>query len=209
LKILAVGAHPDDIEIGCAGTLKKYAQQGHDVYLYVLTAGSQGGNPKTRKKEQENAARFLGAKKVFWGNFSDTELQPNKKIITSVEEVINEINPDEVYVNYYEDSHQDHRALAQCVISATRYIKRVLFYEDYTSLNFNPDIFVDIKDVLDEKIRVLKAHDSQVSRAYPTGLDMVESIRATANFRGFQGKVEYAEGFKAFRYLKIIGHNEI
>jgi LmbE family N-acetylglucosaminyl deacetylase len=80
----------------------------------------------------------------------------------------------------------------------------VLFYEDYTSLDFNPEIFVDIAAVLADKIEAVKQHRSQVDRTHPGGLDMLESVRAVANFRGFQGKVQYAEGFKPLRYLKFI-----
>ena len=78
--------------------------------------------------------------------------------------------------------------MARCVISATRYITRVLFYEDYTSGNFEPDVFVDIGDVLEKKIALLQAHRSQVTKSYPTNLDIIESVKAIANFRGFQGK---------------------
>ena len=202
MNILAIGAHPDDIELGCAGTLLKYAQGGHHIYLYVMTDGGAAGDPAVRRKEQEEAAKLMGVRGFFWGDYKDTRLSVDKEIITEIEKVVEEVKPDEVYVNYYEDSHQDHRTLAQCVISATRYIKRVLFYEDYTSINFEPDIFVDIKSVLEEKINVLRAHDSQVTRKYPTELDMLESVTAIAHFRGFQGKVKYAEGFKALRYLK-------
>jgi LmbE family N-acetylglucosaminyl deacetylase len=203
MNILAIGAHPDDIELGCAGTLHKYSRGGHNVYLYVMTEGGQAGDPLCRRREQMKAAAAIGARQVFWGGFQDTQLTVSKEIISAIEAVVRKVRPDEVYVNYHDDSHQDHRALAQCVISATRYIKRVLFYEDYTSLNFEPDIFVDIKEVLEKKIRILKIHRSQVFRDYPTELNMIESVRAIANFRGFQGKVKYAEGFKALRYLKL------
>lgn len=202
MNILAIGAHPDDIELGCAGTLIKYAKGGHDVYLYVITEGREGGDSSVRRQEQEEAAKRMGATELIWGGYDDTKLTVSKEAIGRIDDIVKRVKPDEVYVNHPDDSHQDHRALAQCVISATRYIKRVLFYEDYTAMNFEPDIFVDIKEVLDEKIHVLKAHDSQVSRDYPTGLNMIESIKAIANFRGFQGKVKYAEGFKALRYLK-------
>lgn len=94
--------------------------------------------------------------------------------------------------------------LAECALAATRYVKRVLFYEDYTSMNFEPDIFVDIEDVLEEKQKIIKVYSSQVDKAYPTKLDMLESVKAIANFRGFQGKVKYAEGFRAFRFLRDV-----
>lgn len=204
MKILALGAHPDDIEYGCGGTFLKFARKGMDIYFMVLTKGEFGGDPETREKEQEEAMKLLGVKKIFWGGYTDTELPSERIVITKIDEVIEEVNPDEVYVNYIEDIHQDHRMLAECTLAATRYVKRVFFYEDYTSINFEPDIFVDIEDVLEEKQKLIEVYSSQVDKAYPTKLDMVESVKAIANFRGFQGKVKYAEGFKAFRFLRDV-----
>jgi len=204
MNILAIGAHPDDIEYGCGGTLIKYAQRGDHVYLLVMTNGALGTKPDIRREEQQEAARLLSAKEVFWGGFQDTELPLGKEVISFVEKITARVNPEEVYVNYFDDTHQDHRTLAHCVVSATRYIKKVLFYEDYTTCNFEPNIFVDIKDVLEKKINLLQAHHSQIAKSYPTNLDIIESVRAIANFRGFQGKVKYAEGFKALRFLKDI-----
>jgi LmbE family N-acetylglucosaminyl deacetylase len=162
------------------------------------------GDSAIRKKEQDAAGKLLGAKEIIYGNYEDTRLPIDRDVISFIEEHVKRIKPDEVYVNYYEDTHQDHKTVAQCVISATRYIKKVLFYEDYTSVNFEPDIFVNIKEVLKEKINLLNAHHSQIDRDYPTELDMLESVKAIANFRGFQGKIKYAEGFKSLRYLKDI-----
>ena len=204
MKILALGAHPDDIEYGCGGTFLKFARKGMDIYFMVLTKGEFGGDPETREKEQEEAMKLLGVKKIFWGGYTDTELPSERIVITKIDEVIEEVKPDEVYVNYIEDIHQDHRMLAECTLAATRYVKRVFFYEDYTSINFEPDIFVDIEDVLEEKQKLIQVYSSQVDKAYPTKLDMVESVKAIANFRGFQGKVKYAEGFKAFRFLRDV-----
>jgi LmbE family N-acetylglucosaminyl deacetylase len=144
----------------------------------------------------------LGVKKIFWAGYTDTELPNERIIITYIDKVIKDVKPDEVYVNYIDDIHQDHRTMAECALAATRYIKKVFFYEDYTSNNFEPDIFVDIEDVLEEKKKLIQVYSSQVAKAYPTKLDMVESVKAIANFRGFQGKVKYAEGFKAFRFLR-------
>ena len=204
MNILALGAHPDDIEYGCGGTFLKFAKKGADIYFMVLTKGEFGGDTEIRQIEQEKAMNLLGVKKIFWGGYIDTELPNERIIITHIDKVIEEVNPDEVYVNYIEDIHQDHRTLAECTLAATRYIKRVFFYEDYTSYNFEPDTFVDIEDVLEEKQKLIQAYSSQVTKSYPTKLDMVESVRATANFRGFQGKVKYAEGFKAFRFLRDV-----
>ncbi|MGB2763547.1 MAG: PIG-L deacetylase family protein [Candidatus Aminicenantaceae bacterium] len=204
MNILALGAHPDDIEYGCGGTFLKFARRGENIYFMVLTKGEFGGDSEVRVKEQEEAKKLLGVKKIFWGGYVDTELPNERIIITRIDEVIEEVKPDEVYVNYIDDIHQDHRTLAECTLAATRYVKRVFFYEDYTSNNFEPDVFVDIEDVLEEKQKLIQVYSSQVSKVYPTKLDMVESVRAAANFRGFQGKIKYAEGFKAFRFLRDV-----
>ena len=205
MNILAIGAHPDDIELGCAGTMMRYARAGHSVFYLIMSDGGRGGEVSTRRSEQESAAQRVGVKKLFWGNAADTEFSVDKGMIAFIEAVCGEVQPDEVYVNFGDDSHQDHRALAKCVLAAARYVPRVLFYEDYTSLNFQPEIFVDITDVIEDKIVVVDCHRSQVDRQHPHRLDMLESIKAVAHFRGFQGKVRYAEGFKPLRYLKLIG----
>ncbi|MFH1683777.1 MAG: PIG-L deacetylase family protein [Candidatus Margulisiibacteriota bacterium] len=204
MNILAIGAHPDDIEFGCGGTLLKYQERGHNIYLLVLTEGSVGGNSGVRKKEQEAAAKFLRAKQVFWGNFNDTELPGGKGLISTIEQVIDQTKPQVVLLNYPNDTHQDHRVAAQAGASATRYIKEVLYYEVPTSQKFDPDIFVDVHDVLDKKLELLKAHSSQVDRTRVANLTILESARSCANFRGYQARVKYAEGFKALRVLKEI-----
>ena len=184
--------------------LLKYAMRNHNIFLLIMTDGREAGDADIRKKEQEKAGKFLGVQKIFWGGYKDTELMLRKEMISVVENVIQEVNPDEIYVNHYDDTHQDHRVLSECIVSAARYNKKVLFYEDFTSRNYQPDIFVDIEEVLNKKIKLLKHHVSQVKKGYPTNWDLVESVKAMANFRGFQGKVKYAEGFKAYRYLKEI-----
>lgn len=205
-NILAIGAHPDDIEFGCGGTLLKYADMGYNIYLLILTMGNVGGDPWIRRKEQEESAEVLNAKKIFWGNFTDTDLPSTNTVISVIEDVINETNPHTILMNYFDDTHQDHRTAAEAAISATRYAKEVLFFEVPSSKNFQPDIFVDIRDVLDKKLELLSSHASQVDRTRVKDLTILESARSCANFRGYQGRVKYAEGFKALRILKEI-HN--
>ena len=204
MNILAIGPHPDDIEFGCGGTLIKYARKGHNVYLLVLTKGGVGGNGELRKKEQEEAAEFMKAKQIFWGNFKDTEIPINNTLISTIEDVINKTKPHIIFFNYIDDTHQDHRVIAQASASATRYIKEALHYEVPTSQNFQPDIFVDIGDVLDKKLELLGIHASQVNKTKVENLTILESARSCAIFRGYQGRIKYAEGFKALRILKEI-----
>jgi len=204
MNILAIAPHPDDIEFGCGGTLLEYTKKGDHIYLLVLTGGEFGGKSTIRKKEQQRSAKFIGAKKIFWGGFIDTELTDNRRLITKIEVVIHEIKPDIVLVNYLEDIHQDHRAAAYAAISATRNIKEVLFYESPTSQHFEPDIFVEITGVIEEKLHLLELHASQVNKTRVKNLTIVESARSCAIFRGYQGRVKFAEGFKGLRILRKI-----
>lgn len=204
MNILAIGPHPDDIEIGCGGTLIKYAQKGHHVYMLVLTDGSFGGDPQVRRQEQEAAAGFIGVKQLFWGNYRDTELMGNRELIHVIDNVIAQVKPDTVFLNFWADVHQDHRAAAQAAVSATRYIKEVLFFEVPSTQHFEPDIFVDIQDVLEKKLELLRKHASQVDRTRVENLSILESAQSVANFRGYQGRVRYAEAFKAVRLLREI-----
>ena len=202
MNILAIGAHPDDIEYGCGGTLLKLnGRQNTNIYFFVATCGELSGSKKVRIKEQRQAADFLGVKKIFWGNFPDTRLNVGRELIERIEAAIEECAPDVIFVNHPDDTHQDHKHIAECTVVASRYCRKVIYYEDYTSRNYEPSLFTDIEDVLDKKVELLKLHESQVGRKYPTGLDIVEGVKAIANFRGFQAKVKYAEGFHAERYL--------
>jgi LmbE family N-acetylglucosaminyl deacetylase len=199
MNILALGAHPDDIEYGCAGTLMKYADRGHHIFLLVLTSGQEGGSKEIRQQEQEAAAEVMKVQKVFWGDYHDTQLPLNKQLIEKIEEVLVEVKPDLILVNYGDDTHQDHRILTQATMSATRYVRNVLFFEVPTTQNFNPQVFVDISDTLDRKFRVLEAHASQVMKTNIEDMYILELARANATFRGIQGRVKFAEAFAPLR----------
>lgn len=199
MNVLAIGAHPDDIEIGCGGALYKYATTGHDVYLLVMTSGGMGGDQQSRKEEQIKSKEVLRAKEIFFGNYEDTRLPSGKKLIDTIEDVIKSVHPELIFVNFKEDTHQDHRALAKATISATRYIKNVLFYEVPTTHDFTPNVFVDIGVVMDQKIACLEAHSSQVIRTNIEGSSICEIAQAAARFRGIQGRVKFAEGFVSQR----------
>ena len=200
MKLLAIGAHPDDIEVGCAGTLMKYSKYGHEIYLLVMTEGHRGGDASARREEQLKSAEILKPEEVVWGGYKDTELSPNmNEIVHDIESILKRIKPDFTFVNYSDDTHQDHRALCNATISATRYIRNVLFYETPTTHNFSPAVFVDIKETIEEKYSMLMAHQSQVMKTNIEGLSIVDVARSTVTFRGIQGRVQYAEGFIPLR----------
>ncbi len=199
MNILAIGAHPDDIEFGCGGALAKFAAKGHRIYLLVMTRGGMGGSPQVRAKEQDRAKVILGAQQVFWGGYRDTYLVADKKMIEKIEKVIARIGPAFIFCHYPDDTHQDHRNLSQATVSATRYVKNVLFYEGPTTQNFSPQVFIDVSDTLEQKVAALKVHYSQITKTNIENLTIVELAYSGANFRGIQGRVKYAEAFHSLR----------
>jgi LmbE family N-acetylglucosaminyl deacetylase len=198
-NILAIGAHPDDIEFGCGGALIKYAMRGHRLFMLVLTGGGSGAVTQTRMREQLASKKIMGVEEIFWGGYEDTHLHVDVNLIGKIENVIAEVQPDFIFCNYHDDTHQDHRHLSQAVMSATRYIRNVLFYEGPTTQNFNPHVFVDISDTLEVKMQALEAHQSQVTKTNIEDMYIIEMARASANFRGIQGRVKYAEAFHSLR----------
>jgi len=197
--ILALAPHPDDIEIGCGGTLAVHADRGDDVHLFVATEGGVGGSADTRKVEQQKSSEILGVKEIHWGGYLDTCLpQQAMALMETLEKLVQQVKPDTVYMNYRDDTHQDHRVLAQVANSVTRYVPNVLAYETPSSISFEPTLFMDINDTMPRKKEALEAHASQVDRTH-VKLNIIEIALATAHFRGVQGKLSCAEGFMPVR----------
>lgn len=201
-RALAIGSHPDDIEIGCGGTIAKWVKEsGVDFYTMTMTLGESGGSPEIRKYEQETGSKALGVCKHFWGEYEDTKLPLCTDLIADIEGVISEIKPDVVLVHYHQDTHQDHRAVATATISASRYTSNVLFYEGPSTYGFTPVTFVDISDYINQKYDALYAHNSQVSKTNVKDLLITQIAEANAIFRGVECRAKYAEGFVPFRFF--------
>ncbi len=199
MNILAIGAHPDDIEFGCGGTLIKYAGKGARIELLVMTDGARGGNRRVRRTEQARAARILGARRVHWGLYRDTMLPSIRTLIDRMERTLRAVRPDFIFVNSPDDTHQDHRQVARAAVSATRWARNVLFYEGPTTVDFTPTVFIDIGDEIGRKIQALRTHKSQVMKTRIEGTAICEIAEASAHFRGVQGRIRWAEGFMPLR----------
>lgn len=202
MKVLAIGAHPDDIELGCAGALLAHRARGDDITLLVMTTGEQGPqDSRSRIAEQEDAAAFFGAE-LLWGGFRDGAIPVGREAVAAVEAAIEASGADLVYSHAPRDTHQDHRATAVAVASATRRLSRVLAYESPTSVGFRPTVYVDIAAHLEQKLDSLRAHMSQVLK---NGLVDLEALEAQARYHGFRARRRYAEAFEAERYLLDLG----
>ena len=198
MNVLAIGAHPDDVELGCGATLLAHSRRGDDVSLLVMTTGERGPQDSTsRIAEQEEAARLLGAR-LFWGGFRDGAVPDGRDSVDVIQAVVAETGADLVYTHAPEDSHQDHRATGLASLAAGRRLSRVLLYESPTSDGFQPDVFVDVAGLVDGKLDVLRAHMSQVLK---NGLVDLAAVEGQARYRGFQARLRWAEAFQAARFV--------
>jgi LmbE family N-acetylglucosaminyl deacetylase len=200
-RVLAIGAHPDDIEIGCSGTLLKMADMGSEVFIYIATKGERGGKPKVRVQEGERSAQRMSTKKLFWGGFIDCEVPHTVELIESIEKAVQASTPDLLLVHYSEDTHQDHRALASAAQSAARRVPNFLFYESPTTLHFSPSVYCNIESTITRKIELLETHFSQVARTNIEGLPITDIARASAIRRGIEVFCRYAEAFVPTRMM--------
>jgi LmbE family N-acetylglucosaminyl deacetylase len=202
-RVIALGAHPDDIEIGCSGTLLAYADRGAEIYLYIASEGQRGGEPGVRRKEAERAAEKLGVREIFWGGFTDCEIPAGIELIHSIEEAVAAAKPDILFAHAPEDTHQDHRAIATAAQSAARRVPNFLFYEAPTTLHFRPSVYCDITETITRKIELLETHFSQVARTNIEGLPITDIARAAAIRRGIEVYSRYAEGFAPTRAMLL------
>lgn len=202
-RVVAVGSHPDDVELGCGATLARHAAVGDEVTLLVMTTGQRGPQgTESRVEEQEEAARLLGARLV-WGGYTDGAVPHDAATVSFVEGVLVATGADVVYVHAPDDSHQDHVATARATLGAARRVPRVLCYESPSSLGFAPALLVPVTAAdLEAKLGALRAHSSQV-----LGSRMVEpdAVEAGARYRGFQACARYAEAFLAPRFAWDLG----
>ncbi|MCP4224375.1 MAG: PIG-L family deacetylase, partial [Actinomycetia bacterium] len=174
MKVLAIGAHPDDIELGCGGTLLAHRRRGDEVSLLVMSTGERGPRDSLpRTIEQERAADVLGAE-LHWGGFEDCAVPPGRETIDVIENVLLWAGADVVYSHTPNDSHQDHRAVATATLAAGRRIPRICLYEAPTTTEFSPAVYVDVDGLVEDKLELLRAHESQVLK---NGLVDLEAIQ--------------------------------
>ena len=163
-KVLAVGAHPDDLELGCGATLAKLVDMGVHVRALILSDGLHGlAGDHDRCAETRMALGELGITDVVQANLHDTCL-PNAaaEIIRSLEAHCADLKPDRVYTMFKEDRHQDHRAVYEMSIVACRSVSQVLSYETPSSWpNFMPTVFEPVGGFMDKKVAALRHHVSQ------------------------------------------------
>ncbi|MDQ7904445.1 PIG-L deacetylase family protein [Phytohabitans sp. ZYX-F-186] len=196
-RVLAVGAHPDDVELACGGTLLRLVDSGHEVRVLVMSRGGAGGDPATRAREATAGGLFLGVTGVEVLDLPDTRLAAHEnEMAAAIEEAIRRYRPDIVFTHSANDQHQDHRAVHAATLRAGRGHPALLCYESPSATaDFRPSVFVDIAEHLEAKVGAVAAHRGQRAKPYAREA----RVRGLAAFRGNQARLRRAEGFEPVR----------
>ena len=229
MKILAVGCHPDDLEIACYGTLAKYVKQGHDVAVCHIANGNLGHVVimpeelgKVRFKEAEEASKIIGAShySIDIGDLYVTA--ENDDLISKLAAVVRDVQPDVVITHNEQDYMNDHMQTYYATFRATfgascpHYdlnanpasapLAPMYLMDTVSGAGFLPTEYVDISDVMETKLEALSCHKSQLEwMSEHDGIDFLDFVRTCSKVRGYQCGVKYAEGFRLCRnYLRMV-----
>ena len=182
MKILAIGAHPDDIEIFMYGLLAKLRDRGDNIFLAIATDGAAGGLNKgkkladQRKKEADNGLKLLS--KPYFFNFPDGELVCNTNAYKHIQNYINNINPELIITHALNDYHPDHRALSALTKSTASFKCPIIYCETLMGIGFQPNYYVDITGHFIEKKQAIFSHLSQNPDKFYEATKLMNRYRA-------------------------------
>lgn len=196
-NILMIGAHPDDIELGCVGSLIKFKKEGKKIIYLVMTNGGNWEKKtyKDRIEEVKKTLSFLNVDEIIIGNIKDGYLKHDPETIDFIGGLIKKYSIDTVFCQYYKDSHQDHTNIGLNALSISTLCKNLIFYESLTSTEFVPNFFVDITNYEDMKKKALNFYISQIDKYKCRNQNLLSYIDAKDKINGIKSHVKYAEGF--------------
>lgn len=199
-NILAIGAHPDDIELGCGGTLRKHVLNNDKVYYVIAALGEKSGDKDKRQAETMAAVKLMGVSEVYFLNLPDTMIMHDGITVGLLDKYMKKIEPEIVYVHSPLDYHQDHANIAKSALSASRNMRNaILLYETpSTTIEFRPVAFSDVSDTFEHKSKCVEQYVSQNEKEYMEK----ESIKGLAKVRGRTIGVEFAEAFEVARLFR-------
>lgn len=205
--ILAIGAHFDDVEIGCSGSLLAWKRQGHRLALFVATdsgyrdpAGNVIRAAEDARAEGMAAAQLLGAE-LYTGDEPTFRVRSDEPFHAKLLTILLRVKPDIVLTHWVGDPHHDHREVALATLHCARRVPRLLAYRsnwDPSATTFEPRFFVDIEETLEQKVALVRMHGGEFAR---TGGRWEEQVRAQARVDGVRAGVAAAEAFEAVRWL--------
>ena len=219
-KILIIAPHPDDEVLGCAGIMRKYSSEGHEVFVLIVTRGTSKKYSDvriTKGRKQALQAHFsLGVKETFFFDFPAPELDMVSlaSISDSIFELIKKLKIDTLFIPHRGDIHRDHYIVFNAALVAARpvgdyTVKSIYAYETlsetewaapYSHDAFIPDHFVNIEQYFQSKLEAMSCYSGQL-RTFPNPRSL-ESIEALAKFRGSTVGFERAEAFMTIRTIE-------
>lgn len=209
MKIMAIGAHLDDIEIACGGTLAKAVEAGHQVKVLIMSKSgytNKEGNVQRSDdvavKEGLNALHTLGIEDIEILDFPTKDIPFASDVVNAIDVRMSEYDPDVIFTHHPFDTHQAHEGVSKASIAAARRKNTVIFYEPITPsgrsyVAFKPHLYVDIESTIDKKIESLKCHTSEYNKFGAE--DWIEGVRCRCGFRGYEIGKKFAEAFEVLR----------
>jgi LmbE family N-acetylglucosaminyl deacetylase len=209
VNILAIGAHFDDVELGCGGALARHVRQGDNVYVYVATVSGYANYQQEVMRsndvalgEARNAMAILGVKELICGQFKTLELEFVDALNIEILRILEEKRIGQVFTHWVGDTHHDHQAVAKSTIHCCRYIPRVLMYRSnwYDSpCTFRGNFYIDISATWEVKEQAIRAYVSEMQRV---GDKWLRFFRNEAENAGLHIGVKYAETFDVIKWLE-------
>ena len=182
MKVLAIGAHPDDIEIFMFGFLLICKLNDHNIEMTIATDGSLGGVTKDdnlskkRKKETIRGLKLLG--KPSFLDIPDGFLGNSSEHLKLIKKNIDKNQPDLVLTHYKKDYHSDHVALSKLVKKAVGHYRPILYCDTMMGINFNPSYYIDITTIYKDKVKAILEHKSQGPKRFVDLINLMNSFRA-------------------------------
>ncbi len=209
MNILAIGAHFDDVELGCGGTLAKHARSGDAVYVYVATvSGFANFRNKTirsntvARREANQAMEVLGARELICGGFKTLQVEFVDALNAEIVRIVEEKKISLVFSHWPSDIHHDHQAVGKASIHSCRHVPRQLLYRSnwyHSTEDFRGNFYVDVTDTWKFKEKAIRAHASEFER---TGRKWTGFFRNEAENAGQRIGVKYAEVFEVLKWLE-------
>lgn len=195
-SILAIGAHPDDVELGCGASLAAHVARGDLVHILTLCGGEAGGTVSDRAEEARRAAALIGATLTL-AQLADTQISEGAETISIIEKCIREVQPQVIYTHSEKDGHQDHRNAFRATLVAARQVPSLMCYQAPSgTVQFAPTRFIEITPHLHKKQEAIAAYGSQASiRPYM----QPALIEATARYWGRFAGYGLCEAFEVIR----------
>jgi LmbE family N-acetylglucosaminyl deacetylase len=209
MKILAIGAHFDDVELGCGGALAAHAARGDEVYVFVATVSGFANqydqsvrSSEMARAEAEEAMRILGVKQMFCGDFKTLQVEFVDELNIQILRLVEQLGIDQVYAHWTGDIHHDHQAVARASLHSCRHVPRLLMYRSnwyHSTLDFRGNFYIDITEHWDAKEKAIRAHKSEMDR---TGAKWISFFRNEAENAGQRIGVRYAEVYEVVKWLQ-------